>query len=109
MTEGKNIKRLSLIKNPDVVFQLIVLVSCIFLLIIAKSYPARARLFPELILYVIMILCCIYLFSKVFSPKLFKFFVSPEPLEIDEETATLKKLSKTRFYRGWLSIGITVA
>ncbi len=109
MTEGKNIKRLSLIKNPDVIFQIIVLGSCIFLLIITKSYPARARIFPELLLYVIMILCCIYLFFKVFSPKLFQFFVTPESLETDEETATLRKLSKTRFYRGWLSIGITVA
>jgi len=109
MTEGKNIKRLPWIKNPDVIFQIIVLSSCIFLLMITKSYPARARIFPELLLYVIIILCCIYLFSKVFSPKLFKFFVSPEPLQTDEETVTLRKLSKTRFYRGWLSIGMTVA
>ena len=108
MAEGKKIKRLSWIKNPDVIFQVIVLGSCIFLLMITKSYPARARIFPELLLYVIIILCCIYLFSKAFSHKLFQFFITPGPLETDEGTLTSRKLSKTRFYRGWLSIGITV-
>ena len=105
---SKTIKGLTWIKNPDVIFQIIVLISSIFLLVITRSYPARARIFPELLLYVIILLCCIYLFSKTFSSKLFQFFVTPGPPETDEGTVTLRKLSKARFYRGWLSIGITV-
>ena len=105
---SKKIEGPTRIKNPDVIFQIIVLISSIFLLVIAKDYPARARIFPELLLYVLIILCCIYLFSKAFSSKLFQFFVTPGPPETDEGTVTLRKLSKARFYRGWLSIGITV-
>jgi hypothetical protein len=107
MTQG-NKNRLIWIKNPDVIFQIIVLISSIFLLLITRSYPARARLFPEILLCVIAILSCAYLSFRAFSSKLFQFFVTPELPGSEEGTGAVRKASITRFYRGWLSIGITV-
>ncbi|MFB3885128.1 MAG: tripartite tricarboxylate transporter TctB family protein [Thermodesulfobacteriota bacterium] len=105
---SKKNEGLTWIRNPDVIFQIIVLIASVFLLVITRSYPAKARIFPQILLSIIAILCCAYLSFKVFSPRLFQFFVTPESPGGEEEAEATRQSSTSRFYRGWLAIGITV-
>ena len=104
-----NKQHLLLFKDADVIFQLVILGSSIFFLIITWSYPKGTRDFPEVLLYSIIFLCLVYLVFRFFFPKYFLYLVTPESEEDEDEVVRARNLTKNRFYLGWVTIGISVS
>lgn len=110
MAIEKKMSRLSMLKKADTIFQVTVLACSVILAVVTQTYPARTRVFPELILYTLIFLSGTCLFLKFVSPRFLQYLVAPEPEEEeDDEVIRARRLSAIRFYWGWLTIGISVS
>ena len=83
MAIEKKMSRLSMLKKADTIFQVTVLACSVILAVVTQTYPARTRVFPELILYTLIFLSGTCLFLKFVSPRFLQYLVAPEPEEED--------------------------
>ncbi len=98
--------RLDLFKKGEVLFLLFIFLFFLFLLKESFSCPSESRAFPKLIILGTLILSGSLLIVYFFIPALKRVLVSPEAggkEEIYREWGT-----RRRFYRGWMSIGISL-
>ncbi len=110
MVAEKKTTGLAFFRDPDIIFQLIVFCSSISLSIITRTYPLETRVFPEILLYVIIFLSGSQLLMKFFFPKLLLHFDAPGAEDDDDdEVVRARDLSSSRFYKSWLAIGIVIA
>lgn len=94
-----------LFKNGDVLFLLAVFLIFLFFLKDSFNYPKDSRSFPDVIILSTLILSGFLLVVYFFFPSLKRTIVSPEP-EGGETHREWK--TRGRFYRGWLSIIISI-
>lgn len=105
MKEGAQ-SRLDLFKKGDVLFLLVIFLIFLILLRDSFNYPSESRGFPELIILSTLILSGSLLIVYFFIPTLKRVLVSPEIVggeEMRREWGT-----RGRFFRGWISIGISL-
>jgi len=95
---------LDLFKSGDVLFLLAIFLIFLFFLKESFNYPQDSRSFPEVIILSTLILSGILLVVYFFFPSL-RSTISPEPE--GEETHREWK-TRGRFYRGWMSIIISI-
>lgn len=95
-----------LFKSGDVLFLLAIFLIFLFFLKESFNYPTESSSFPKLIILGTLILSGSLLLVYFFFPSLKRTIVSPEP-EVERETQREWK-TRGRFYRGWLSIAISI-
>jgi hypothetical protein len=106
MKKGTLSDRLKLFKKGEVLFLLVVFLFFLFVLRESSTYPSDTRAFPRLIILGTLILSVILLAVTFFMPSVKKAVVAPEP-DGDEGSSTEWR-TRGRFYRGWLSIVISL-
>jgi hypothetical protein len=97
---------LDLLRKGDVLFLLAIFLIFLFFLKESFNYPHESRSFPEVIILSTLILSGILLVVYFFFPSLKNTIVSPEPE--GEREAQREWKTRGRFYRGWLSIAISI-
>jgi len=96
---------LGLFKSGDVLFLFAIFLTFLFFFKESFNYPSDSGSFPKLIILGTMILSGSLLLVYFFFPSLKRTIVSPE--HEGEETPKEWK-TRGRFYRGWLSIAISI-
>ncbi|MFB3884949.1 MAG: tripartite tricarboxylate transporter TctB family protein [Thermodesulfobacteriota bacterium] len=94
-----------LLKSGDVLFLLAIVVGFLFFLKESFNYPSESSGFPRLIILGTLILSGSLLLVYFLFPSLKKTIVFLEP-EDEEASKTWK--TRGRFYRGWLSIVVSI-
>jgi hypothetical protein len=98
--------RLGLFKKGEVLFPLFIFLIFLFLLRESSSCPSESRAFPKLIILGTLILSGSLLAVHFFFPFLKNIIVSPVPG--GEEEIQWEWKTRGRFYRAWMSIGISL-
>jgi len=106
MKKGTLSDRLKLFKKGEVLFLLAIFLFFIILLRESSTYPSDTRSFPALIILGTLILCGILFVVTFIVPSVKEAVVAPEPE--GNENSTREWRTRGRFYRGWLSIIISL-
>ncbi len=96
---------LDLLRKGDVLFLLTIFLIFLFFLKESFNYPTESSTFPKLIILGTLILSGSLLLVFFFFPSLKRTIVSPEP---EGEKTQREWKTRGRFYRGWLSIAISI-
>jgi len=105
MSKGFLFGLLGLFKKGNVLFPLFIFLIFLFLLKESFNYSSDSRAFPKLIILSTLILSGSLLSMYIFFPSLKNIIVSPESGEKGTER---KWETRARFYRGWMSIVISL-
>jgi hypothetical protein len=106
MKRGTLSDRLKLFKKGEVLFLLAVFLFFLFLLRESSTYPSDTRSFPVLIIVGTLILCGILLVVTFIVPSVKEAVVAPDPEGNEKSSGEWR--TRRRFYRGWLSIIISL-
>jgi len=96
---------LRLFRKGEILFLLSIFLFFLILFRESFNYPSDSRSFPKLIILCTLILSGILLMVTFFIPGLRNVVISPEP---EGEERFSKEWRRGRFYRGWLSIIISL-
>jgi hypothetical protein len=105
MSKNLSLGWLRIFKKGDVLFPLFIFLIFLFLLKECFNYSSDSRAFPKLIIMGTLILSGSLLSMYIFFPSLKNIIVSPES---GEKGAERKWETRARFYRGWMSIVISL-
>ncbi len=106
MKQGGLSTLLSQFKKGDVQFLLIIFLIFSILLRNSFQYPLESRTFPQLIILVTLILSGGLLAVHLFAPTIRDILIVPEPE--GDQAPPLSPQNNCRFWRGWLSIAISL-